>query len=382
METYLFKVNNVCSGQTMELSKENALSGASCHPKTEILKKIAKAKKELGNRLLILGHHYQRDEIVRFCDRTGDSFELSKHAASCHDVEFIVFCGVHFMAESADILTGRHQKVMIPNMLAGCPLAEMASIEDVEQAWEEISAATTAKVIPITYINSSAAIKAFCGEREGIICTSSNAREIMDWGFSRGEKLLFLPDQHLGRNTGYTMGIPLEEMPMWNPEEETGGLTKEDIRNAKVILWNGYCATHQKFSPEHVDRMRENFPGINIIVHPECRFDVVQKSDYVGSTAYILKIVGKAEPGTRWAVGTEQHLVNRLASRYPDRQISVLSPHTAICPTMFKISPKNLLEVLEALIEGRILGQVSVSEEIANPAKKALDRMLSVPRNI
>jgi len=347
-------------------------------PERDLDERITRAKAALGSRLVILGHHYQRDEVVKFADYRGDSLKLSQQAASRKEAEYIVFCGVHFMAESADILSGDHQNVVLPDLNAGCSMADMANLEQVEVCWEELRSVTDAAIVPITYINSTAAIKAFVGRHGGAVCTSSNGRKVMEWALARGEKGLFLPDEHLGRNTGYRMGIPLEQMVVWNPHEELGGLSEEQIRQARVILWKGHCSVHQRFLPAHVEKVRAQYPGIRVIAHPECRWEVCQLADEVGSTEFIIKQVKESAPGSQWAVGTEIHLVNRLAQELPDRIVVSLEDCGCLCSTMFRISPQHLCWVLESLLEGRVVNRVSVEAETKHWARVALDRMLAI----
>jgi len=344
----------------------------------ELDERILQAKTALGSRVVILGHHYQRDEVVKFADYRGDSLKLSRLAASREEAEYIVFCGVHFMAESADILRKEHQVVILPDMNAGCSMADMANLEQLEVCWQEVSGGAKAKVVPVTYINSTAAIKAFVGRQGGAVCTSSNARKVMEWALARGDKGLFIPDEHLGRNTAYRMGIPLDEMAVWNPHEEMGGLTEDEIRRARVILWKGHCSVHQRFLPEHVDRTRKDYPGIHIVVHPECRWDVCEKADSVGSTEFIIKKIAEGGPGSKFAVGTEIHLVKRLAQEYPDRFVVSLDDCGCLCSTMYRISPQHLCWVLESLVAGQIVNRVRVDEETRRWARLALDRMLEI----
>ena len=339
--------------------------------------RIAAAKARLGKNVVILGHHYQRDEVVRFADFRGDSLKLSQQAAST-DAKYIVFCGVHFMAESADILSRAGQVTILPDLNAGCSMADMADIGQVEACWEELESVGGLKVIPVTYMNSTAAIKGFTGERGGAVCTSSNAAAVIRFAFEHGERVLFLPDEHLGRNTAFRMGIPLEQMVVWDPFRELGGNTPEQLRNAKMILWKGYCSVHQRFLPEHVDRVRREIPGVKVIVHPECRFEVVQKADMTGSTEQIAKIIRAAEPGSQWVVGTEIHLVNRLSKELPDRTVQSLDPNVCVCTTMFRISPQHLLWTLDNLVEGRVVNQIVVDEKTKQWARVALERMLSL----
>ncbi|MGO8813697.1 MAG: quinolinate synthase NadA [Terriglobia bacterium] len=344
----------------------------------ELDERISKAKKELGSRLVILGHHYQRDEVVKFADYRGDSLRLSQLAAHRPEAEYIVFCGVHFMAESADILSGDHQTVILPDLHAGCSMADMANLEQVDVCWEALTAANPGKVVPVTYINSTAAIKAFVGKNDGAVCTSSNARKVMEWALARGEKALFLPDEHLGRNTGYGLGIPLNKMAVWNPHEDNGGLTDGEIAEARLYLWKGHCSVHQRFRPEHVQRVRKSHPGIRVIAHPECSWEVCQAADEVGSTEYILKRVVEAPAGTAWAVGTEIHMIRRLAQEHPDRLVVSLDDCVCMCSTMFRISPQHLCWTLESLRSGQVVNRVSVDPETKRWALDALNRMLEI----
>jgi quinolinate synthase len=339
--------------------------------------RIAAAKARLGKNVVILGHHYQRDEVVKFADFRGDSLKLSQQAAAT-DAKYIVFCGVHFMAESADILSRSGQVTILPDLNAGCSMADMADIGQVEACWEELESVGDLKVIPVTYMNSTAAIKGFTGEHGGAVCTSSNAEKVIRFAFEHGERVLFLPDEHLGRNTAFRMGIPLEQMVVWDPFQILGGNTPEQLRNAKMILWKGYCSVHQRFLPEHVDRVRREIPGVHVIVHPECRFEVVQKADSIGSTEQIAKVIRAAAPGSKWAVGTEVHLVNRLSKELTDRTVQSLDPNVCVCTTMFRISPQHLLWTLENLVEGRVVNQISVEGKVKQWARVALERMLSL----
>jgi quinolinate synthase len=340
--------------------------------------RIAAAKAKLGKDVVILGHHYQRDEVVQFAHFRGDSLKLSQQAADT-DAKYVVFCGVHFMAESADILRRDKQIVVLPDLSAGCSMADMADIGQLEACWSELgSVLDTRKIIPVTYMNSTAAIKSFTGEHGGSACTSSNAEAVMKWAFTRGEKILFLPDEHLGRNTGFRMGISLDEMIVWDPFEEMGGNTAEDLRKAKLVLWKGYCSVHQRFLPEHVVRVRKEHPGIRVIVHPECRFEVAQAADEIGSTEGIIRSIVKSPAGSEWAVGTELHLVNRLAKELPDRKIMSLDSSMCVCTTMFRITPAHLLWALENLAGDKVVNQISVDERTRHYAKIALDRMLSL----
>jgi len=344
--------------------------------------RIAAAKSELGEECVILGHHYQRDEVVRFADYRGDSYRLSQMAAQAQG-RYIVFCGVHFMAESADILARPGQAVLLPDLNAGCSMADMAEIGQVEDAWEQfVNLGLTDDegngITPITYMNSTAAIKAFCGERGGLVCTSSNAKGAFDWAFGRYEKILFLPDQHLGRNTGFARGIPLDEMVVWDPYLLQGGLTAERLRKAKVILWKGHCSVHQRFLPEHVDRVRAAQPGIQVVVHPECRWEVCRKADDIGSTDHIIKRVEQAPAGASFAIGTEIHLVSRLAKEHPDKRVITLDESGCLCTTMFRISPQHLCWALENLVDGNIVNQIKVKDNVKRWARAALDRMLEI----
>jgi len=347
-------------------------------PDNTLDERIAAAKAKLGRDVVILGHHYQRDEVVKFADFRGDSLKLAQQASQA-DGKYIVFCGVHFMAESADILRRDHQIVVLPDLNAGCSMADMADIGQVEACWAELgSVLDTKKIVPVTYMNSTAAIKSFTGENGGSVCTSSNAAAVMRWAFSRGEKVLFLPDEHLGRNTGYRMGIPLDEMVVWDPYQELGGNSPEALRAAKIILWKGYCSVHQRFLPEHIAKVHKEHPGIRVIVHPECRFDVVQAADEVGSTEGIVKAIQASPAGSEWAVGTEIHLVNRLGKEWKDRKVISLDPSVCVCTTMFRITPQHLLWALENLATGKVVNQISVDERARRFAKVALDRMLAL----
>jgi len=347
-------------------------------PDNALDERIAAVKARLDRDVVILGHHYQRDEVVKFADFRGDSLKLSFQASQAEG-RYIVFCGVHFMAESADILRREHQAVILPDLNAGCSMADMADIGQVEACWSELSSLLDSRtVIPVTYMNSTAAIKAFTGEQGGSICTSSNAAAVMKWAFERGEKVLFLPDEHLGRNTGYRMGIPLEQMIVWDPYEELGGNTPEAIRGARVILWKGYCSVHQRFTAQQVERVRRQHPGIRVIVHPECRFEVAQAADQIGSTEGIIKAIQASPAGTEWAVGTEIHLVNRLGKEFKNHKVISLDPSVCVCTTMFRITPQHLLWALENLGEGNVVNRISVDERTRHHARVALDRMLSL----
>ncbi|MGA8732240.1 MAG: quinolinate synthase NadA [Terracidiphilus sp.] len=342
--------------------------------------RIAEARAHLGSTTILLGHHYQRDEVIRFADFTGDSYKLSKIAAET-DANYIVFCGVHFMAESADVLGHDGQQVILPDLNAGCSMADMAEISQVEACWEALERlGLSDDTIPITYMNSAAAIKAFCGERGGLVCTSSNAGAAFRWAFARGMRILFLPDQHLGRNTGYAMGIPLNEMTVWDPWALAGGQTAAHLAASRVLLWKGHCSVHQRFLPGHVDEVRAKYPGIQVIVHPECRWEVCQKADALGSTEQLISLVEKAPEGSVFAVGTEIHLVNRMARRFAEenKRIISLDDHGCLCTTMYRISPQHLTWALENLVEGRVVNRIQVRASVKHWAKVALDRMLEV----
>ena len=349
--------------------------------------RIADARRALGTRVTILGHHYQRDEVIRFADFTGDSYKLAK-ISSKSSADYIVFCGVHFMAESADVLAQPNQQVILPDLNAGCSMADMAEIGQVEECWKQLAklgitsedAAGKPGLIPITYMNSTAAIKAFCGEHGGLVCTSSNAPGAFDWAFARGNKLLFLPDQHLGRNTAHAMGIPLSEMAVWDPFQIVGGNSPERLKRAKVILWKGHCSVHQRFLPEHVDKVRASYPGIKVIVHPECRLEVCEKADDIGSTERLIKIISDAPRGTKFAVGTEIHLVNRLGKHFAqdNKMVITLDDSGCLCTTMFRISPQHLCWALENLVDGNVVNRIKVSSDVKHWARVALDRMLEI----
>jgi quinolinate synthase len=341
--------------------------------------RIAAARAKLGADAVLLGHHYQRDEVIRFADFTGDSYKLSKIAAET-DAKYILFCGVHFMAESADVLAQPWQKVILPDLNAGCSMADMAEIGQVEDCWDSLQRLGVTNLMPLTYMNSAADIKAFCGERGGLVCTSSNARGAFEWAFARAEKILFLPDQHLGRNTAWAMGIPLDEMVVWDPYMLNGGTTPDRLAKAKVILWKGHCSVHQRFLPEHVDRIRREEPGMQVICHPECRWEVCQKADYLGSTERIIELIEKAPEGSSFAVGTEIHLVNRLAARFAPlgKRVITLDDAGCLCTTMYRISPAHLAWALENLVDGKVVNQIKVSDDTKHWAKVALDRMLEV----
>ena len=347
----------------------------------EMDRRIAVAKAELGERLVILGHHYQRDEVIKFADYTGDSLKLARAAASRGKAEYIVFCGVHFMAESADILRGPHQKVILPDLAAGCSMADMAAPDQLDMCWRELQemGIDTDSIVPVTYINSSAAIKAFCGAHGGVVCTSTNAAAVMRWGWQRGERLLMLPDQHLGRNTGYTLGVALDRMVIWDPNEIWGGLEPAQIDRSKLILWKGHCSVHTRFTVQQIDAFRKKHPHGKVVAHPECTFDVVQAADLSGSTEFIVKTLRESPKGSVWAVATEIHLVNRLANELaPDRSVVTLDPFGCLCSTMFRVSPNHLLWVLEGLLEGKVHNQIVVPDDEKRQAKLALDRMLEI----
>ena len=343
--------------------------------------RITAAKRTLGDRLVILGHHYQRDEVIKFADFTGDSLKLARAAATRHTAEFVVFCGVHFMAESADILRGPNQKVVLPDLAAGCSMADMADEDQLEIAWRELAemGVDVTTIVPVTYINSSAAIKAFVGKHGGVVCTSTNAAAVMTWAWTKGEKLMMLPDQHLGRNTAYKLGVPLDRMPVWDPHEVGGGLTAEQARNAKLLLWKGHCSVHTRFTVAQIDAFRKKYPDGKVIAHPECTFDVVQAADVSGSTEKIIETVKGSPAGSVWAVATEIHLVNRLAHDVaPERTVVTLDPFGCLCSTMFRVSPNHLLWILEGLVAGEIHNQIIVPDETKRWAKLALDRMLDI----
>ena len=343
--------------------------------------RIRAAKKALGDRLVILGHHYQREEVFRHADISGDSLKLSQQAA-LSNAEYIVFCGVHFMAEVADILSRPEQAVILPDLAAGCSLGDMANLAKVERAWNELATVLDPdeRITPVTYINSAADLKAFCGSHGGIVCTSSNARKILDWSYAQRDKVLFFPDEHLGRNTAFAMGIPLEEMAVWDFNQPMGGLTPVQIEDAKIILWKGFCSVHQMFQPVHIDRFLEKYPDAKVISHPEASFEVCQKSHYVGSTSFIIKTVTESAPGTRWLVGTELNLVERLHERckQQDKSVHFMSPTICMCSTMFRIDPRHLLWALENLVAGKIVNRIRVPADEAGHAKIALERMLTV----
>lgn len=353
----------------------------------ELQERIKAAKARLGNKLLILGHFYQRDEIIVHADFVGDSFQLAKNATERPDADHIVFCGVHFMAETADILSAPEQTVTLPNLSAGCSMADMANIDQVEDCWEQLGEICGTKpdadgkqqIVPVTYMNSSAALKAFCGRHGGIVCTSSNAHAVLEWAFARGKRVLFFPDQHLGRNTALAMGMSLDRMPVWNPYKPAGGAEDPSVyADAKMILWKGFCSVHQRFTVDQIERARKAYPGVKVIVHPECSMDVVNAADGTGSTAYIVKEIANAPAGSAVAVGTEINLVNRLAAQYPDKTVFCLDPVVCPCSTMYRIHPAYLAWALENIEQGDIVNRITVDEDTARDAKIALQRMLEV----
>ena len=371
-------------GQGADLSSERGVScdgelPAASDPALVERAKIARAA--LGDRAMILGHHYQRDEVIQFADITGDSFKLAQAAAANTTAEFIFFCGVHFMAESADILTSENQKVILPDLAAGCSMADMASASQVNECWDVLTELGVArKTIPVTYMNSTAAIKSFTGKHGGTVCTSSNAKRAMSWGFEQGEKILFLPDQHLGRNTAVlSLGLSLNDCVLWNPWKPRGGLTDDQIRNSKVILWRGHCSVHGRFSIKNVTEVRERVPGVKVLVHPECQNDVVSAADVVGSTEAIIKTVEQSPAGSKWAIGTELNLVQRLANAHPDKTVLFLDKTVCYCSTMNRIDLPHLVWAMETLVNGRLVNQISVDSETALNAKVALERMLALP---
>ncbi len=346
---------------------------------SELGERILAVKRELGDALLILGHHYQQDQVIQYADLRGDSYKLSQLAAESRTCREIVFCGVHFMAETADVLSREEVAVYLPDLSAGCSMADMADLESVEAAWEDLSEfIDTDDLMPVTYINSSADLKAFCGRHGGIVCTSSNARAVLEWSFARRRRVLFFPDQHLGRNTARTMGVPLDQMPVWNPREPLGGNTPERIRSSRVLLWRGHCSVHQMFKPEHVELFRRQFPGSRILVHPECMMKVVDAADLVGSTEFIIKTIEQAPAGSTWGVGTELHLVNRLAQEHPDQRIQFLSPMVCMCATMYRIDLPHLAWCLENLARNTPVNSIKVEPSTAEWARVALERMLEV----
>ena len=371
-------------GQGQDLASERGVSCTGEMPAASdpaLVDRARAARKALGSRAMILGHHYQRDEVIQFADITGDSFKLAQAAADNPGAEFIFFCGVHFMAESADILTTAEQKVCLPDLAAGCSMADMATATQVNDCWQALTKlGVAARTVPITYMNSSAAIKAFTGKNGGAVCTSSNAPRALKWAFEKGEKVLFLPDQHLGRNTAIqSLGFTLEDCVLWNPWKPNGGLTDEQILGAKMILWRGHCSVHGRFSTKNIDDMRQAVPGVNILVHPECQHEVVLGSDFVGSTEFIINTIEASAPGTKWAIGTELNLVQRLANTYTNREIHFLDNTVCYCSTMNRIDLPHLVFAMESLVNGRLINQIKVDTEVAFHAKVALERMLALP---
>ena len=371
-------------GQQRDLNSERGVScdgelPAASDPR--LVERAIAARSALGAKAMVLGHHYQRDEVIAFADIRGDSFKLAQAAADNRNAEFIFFCGVHFMAESADILTSKNQKVILPDLAAGCSMADMATASQVNDCWQVLNKLGVAnKTIPITYMNSSAAIKAFTGENNGAVCTSSNAMRAMKWAFEKGEKVLFLPDQHLGRNTAVlSLGLKLEDCVLWNPWKPNGGLTDDQIKKAKVILWRGHCSVHGRFSVENINEVRAKIAGVKVLVHPECQHDVVSNADVVGSTEMIIKTVKESAAGSKWAVGTELNLVQRLANENPDKQVVFLDKTVCYCSTMNRIDLPHLVWAMESLVNGRLENQIVVEEKIAKYAKVALERMLALP---
>ena len=348
----------------------------------EIIERIAAARERLGQRLIVLGHHYQREDVIAFADIKGDSFKLAQWAAQHSESEYIVFCGVHFMAEAADILSAPHQKVVLPNMAAGCSMADMADPDDVFAAWDELEEAGLAQdTMPVTYMNSAAALKAFVGEHGGAVCTSSNAAKVLEWAFARKKRVLFFPDQHLGRNTGVAMGVPLDEMVLWNyrlPFGSLGGNDQAALERSRIILWQGHCSVHQRFTVDQISAARERYPGVKIVVHPECRMETVQAADLNGSTEFIARTIAEAPAGSAWGVGTEINLVSRLARENPDKTVFCLDPVVCPCSTMYRVHPAYLCWAVEGLAEGYVVNQIAVPDSIARGAKLALDRMLEI----
>lgn len=345
----------------------------------ELIERARVARNRLGTALLILGHHYQRDEVIAFADLRGDSLKLASLAAANRDCQYIVFCGVHFMAETADILTADDVVVILPDLGAGCSMADMADLDSVENCWQELGSLFAEEdVMPVTYINSAASLKAFCARHGGIVCTSSNSRAVLEWAFARRPRVLFFPDEHLGRNTGKRMGISLDEMVVWDPTRPLGGNDEQALRRARMILWKGYCSVHQMFRPAHVHYFRQRFPGIRILVHPECSMEVVDQADLVGSTEFIIRSVEQAPPGTQWAIGTELHLVQRLKKEHPEQEIHFLSTTICMCSTMYRIDLPHLCWALENLAQGTVVNQIRVPESVAHWARIALQRMLEV----
>jgi quinolinate synthase len=370
-------------GQGRDLASERGVSCTGELPAAsdpDLVARAVAARSGLGSRALILGHHYQRDEVIQFADITGDSFKLAQAASEQKSAEFIFFCGVHFMAESADILTSPQQKVILPDLAAGCSMADMATASQVQECWKELEKIGVAKtMIPVTYMNSSAAIKSFTGEHGGTICTSSNAQKTMEWALSKGSKILFLPDQHLGRNTAVlSLGLSLDDCVLWNPWKPMGGLTEDEIKNATVILWRGHCSVHGRFTRDSVNEVRTRMPGVNVIVHPECTHDVVTAADVVGSTEKIIQTVSQSAPGSKWAVGTELNLVSRLAANNPDKEVVFLDKTVCYCSTMNRIDLPHLVWAMESVLAGHIVNHIKVDERVARFSKLALDQMLAL----
>ena len=370
-------------GQGSDLASERGVSCTGELPPASdphLVERAISAKASLGDRALILGHHYQRDEVIQFADITGDSFKLAQAAAAQSSAEFIFFCGVHFMAESADILTSKDQKIILPDLAAGCSMADMATANQVSQCWQELEKLGVAsRTIPVTYMNSSAAIKSFTGEHGGTICTSSNAQKTLEWAFAKGEKVLFLPDQHLGRNTAVlALGLTLEDCVLWNPWKPMGGLTESEIRGAKMILWRGHCSVHGRFTRESIEEVRTRMPGVKVIVHPECQHEVVLHADVVGSTEKIIQAVSSSPSGSKWAVGTELNLVSRLAASNPDKEIVFLDKTVCYCSTMNRIDLPHLVWAMESILAGHIVNEIKVDDRIAKYSKLALDQMLAL----
>ena len=377
-------------GQAADLGSERGVECVGALPSPsdpELVERARAARQALGSRAAVLGHHYQRDEVIAFADVTGDSFKLARRAAELSDAEFVIFCGVHFMAESADILTADSQQVILPDLAAGCSMADMAAIQQVEEAWDVLADAGVAEsTVPVTYMNSTAAIKAFTGRHGGTVCTSSNAEVALRWAFEQtggleaGGKVLFLPDQHLGRNTAVTqLGLPLESCVVFDPHKPGGGLTPEQLRDARMILWRGHCSVHGRFSAKNVADIRARAPEVNVLVHPECKHEVVTLADHVGSTEHIIKVLAAAEPGSVWAIGTELNLVRRLAAEHTDKQIHYLDDTVCFCSTMNRIDLPHLVWAMESLLEGRVVNRIVVDEDDAHWARVALDQMLALP---
>lgn len=370
-------------GQGSDLASERGVSCTGELPPASdlhLVERAIAAKNALGSRALILGHHYQRDEVIQFADITGDSFKLAQAAAAQSSAEFIFFCGVHFMAESADILTSSKQRVILPDLAAGCSMADMATANQVNQCWQDLEKiGVAAKTVPVTYMNSSAAIKSFTGEHGGTICTSSNAQKTLEWAFAKGEKVLFLPDQHLGRNTAVlSLGLSLDDCVLWNPWKPMGGLTEDQIKGAKMILWRGHCSVHGRFTRESISEVRTRIPGVQVIVHPECQHEVVVDSDVVGSTEKIIQEVTNSPAGSKWAIGTELNLVSRLAQNNPDKEIVFLDKTVCYCSTMNRIDLPHLVWAMESIVSGHVVNEIKVDERVAKFSKLALDQMLAL----